>query len=215
MELLEDRNHERDYELERLIMLSDGVFAIAITLLALELRPPEGWDHSVLGLVNGMWRPAAAFLFSFIVIGIFWISHRRMFGRFRSADMTLTALNLFLLGTITLVPVATNLMYEGGPKGGGFLVYVVLLSLIGLANALVWGYVALIRPALFTREPPRSGRLLAFIVLLIFPILVPLAYLTAIGSLPVWSLGFLAAFAVAVRVVKARVMGSMDEVPKA
>lgn len=214
MDLLEDKGDERDYALERLIMLSDGVFAIAITLLALELRPPEDWDRSVAGLVHGMWRPAAAFLFSFIVIGMFWISHRRMFGRFRSADLTLTLLNLFLLGTITLVPVATNLMYEGGPRGGGFLVYVVLLSLIGLANALVWGYVALVRPALFTREPPRSGRLMAFLVLLIFPTLVPFAYFVTVGSLPVWSLGFLAVFAIGMRVVKARVLGPMDRTPQ-
>jgi len=211
MEMLESKTDERDYALERLIMLSDGVFAIAITLLALELRPPVDWDRSLTGLVEGMWRPAAAFLVSFIVIGLFWISHRRMFGRFRSADMILTVLNLFLLGTITLVPVATNLLYEGGPRSGGFVIYVVLLSLIGLSNALLWAYVAFLKPALFSHEPPKTARVMGFLVLLIFPILVPMAYFIASGTLPMWTLGLLVVIAVAMRVVKSRLMSSMDK----
>ena len=134
-----------------------------------------------------------------------------MFGRFRSADLTLTVLNLILLGTITLVPVATNLMYEGGPRSGGFLVYVVMLSLIGLSNALVWGYVALIRPRLFVHEPPRGGRLAAFLMLLIFPVMAPLAYFVAIQALPVWSLGLLFILAVGLRLMRARVFGALDK----
>ena len=211
MEMLENKTGERDYGLERLIMLSDGVFAIAITLLALELRPPHDWDRSLSGLVNGMWRPAAAFLVSFIVIGLFWISHRRMFGRFRSADVILTVLNLFLLGTITLVPVATNLLYEGGPRSGGFIVYVVLLSLIGLSNALLWAYVAFLKPSLFSQEPPEAARLMGLLVLLIFPVLVPMAYFIASGTLPMWTLGSLVVIAVGIRVVKSRLMSSMDK----
>jgi uncharacterized membrane protein len=211
MEILENKTAERDYSLERLIMLSDGVFAIAITLLALELRPPEDWDRSLTGLVYGMWRPAAAFLVSFIVIGLFWMSHRRMFGRFRSADMPLTVLNLFLLGTITLVPVATNLVYEGGPASGGFIVYVVVLSLIGLSNALLWAYVAFLNPALFAHEPPKEARVMALIVQLIFPILVPLTYFVTSGALPIWTIGFLALFAVGIRVLKSRMTSAIDK----
>ncbi len=211
MEILESKAFERDYALERLIMLSDGVFAIAITLLALELRPPEGWDHSITGLVEGMWRPAMAFLFSFLMIGGFWISHRRMFGLFRSADMPLTLLNLFLLGTITLVPVATNLVAEAGPRSGGYLVYIVLLSAIGLANALLWAYVAFIRPGLFSHEPSRQARLMGFLVLLIFPILVPVAYFITTGALPIGTLTFLVVLAVGMRVLKSKLMSSIEK----
>lgn len=205
MELLEDRHDERDYALERLIMLSDGVFAIAITLLALELRPPEDWDHSLTGLWFGMWRPALAFLFSFVAIGAFWISHRRMFGRFRSADVPLTILNLLLLGLVTLIPVATNLVYTGGPRGGGFTIYVALLTFIGLANALVWGYVAFVRPSLFRRRPPRDVRLMVLLVLLILPMVMPIAGLVVSERLPVWSLALIAVIVVGLRILRGRI----------
>ncbi len=211
MEMLEDQSGERDYALERLIMLSDGVFAIAITLLALELRPPEGWDHSLAGLWNGMWRPALAFLFSFLAIGFFWMSHRRMFGRFRSADLPLTILNLLLLGTITLVPVATNLLYEGGPRGGGFIVYIALLTLIGLSNAMIWAYAAFVNPSLFTLQPPRNARLLVLMVMLILPLVMPLAGLIVIGRLPVWTLAFGLMLIVIVRIVKGRLNRTIDK----
>ncbi|MGV8930355.1 MAG: TMEM175 family protein [Brevundimonas sp.] len=210
MELLEDRSGERDYALERLIMLSDGVFAIAITLLALELRPPEDWDHTLGGLWIGMWRPALAFLFSFVAIGAFWISHRRMFGRFHSADLPLTILNLLLLGLITLVPVATNLVYTGGPRGGGFTVYIGLLTLIGLSNALLWGYVAFVRPSLFRREPPRDVRVLVLMVMLVLPMMMPITGLVVAERLPAWSLAFLMVIVVGVRFLRSRIKGRIE-----
>ena len=205
MDMLEDGSGERDYALERLIMLSDGVFAIAITLLALELRPPEDWDRSLSGLWLGMWRPALAFLFSFIAIGAFWISHRRMFGRFRSADLPLTILNLLLLGWITLVPVATNLVYTGGPRGGGFIVYVGLLTMIGLSNALLWSYVAFVRPSLFRREPPREVRLQVLAVMLVLPVVMPVAGLVVAQRLPAWSLAGVGVIVLGLRVLRGRI----------
>jgi len=204
MDLLEDRGGERDYALERLIMLSDGVFAIAITLLALELRPPEGWDHSLSGLWQGMWRPALAFLVSFLVISAYWISHRRMFGRFGSADLPLTILNLIQLGLITLVPVVTNLVWEGGPRGGGFVVYLALFTLLGFLNALLWGYPALLKPALFRVAPSKPARLGAFAVLLILPLVTPVFGLIGLGYAPTWLVIPAVVVVVVIRTMKAR-----------
>ena len=188
MELLEDRGDERDYALERLIMLSDGVFAIAITLLALELRPPEDWDHTLVSLASLMWRQGVAFLLSFVIVAGFWIAHRKMFGRFKSADMGQTVLNLVMLCLITLVPVANNMAFEGGPTGGGFILYWATFSLLGFSNAAIWAYAAFAKPALFRAPPPREVRWLILVLLLIMPVSMPLFGLLTSGTADVWVL---------------------------
>ena len=190
MDMLEDTGGERDYALERLIMLSDGVIAIAITLLALELRPPEHWNGEMGTLVQVMARPFGAFLFSFFIIAVYWINHRRMFGRFRSADAGLTILNLILLGLMTLVPVVTSLMVEAGPRGAGYIIYVLVLGGIGLVNALIWGWAAFIRPQLFRVQPPRPARLVVMAVMLTPVIILPIMALASMKVTPLWTLSF-------------------------
>ena len=62
---------------DRLIMLSDGVFAIAITLLALDIRAPAGWHGSLEGCSPSMAPELSAFVLSFLVISLYWLLHRR------------------------------------------------------------------------------------------------------------------------------------------
>lgn len=199
----------KDYGLERLIMLSDGVFAIAITLLALELRPPEDWDHTLRSLALGMWRQGLAFLLSFVVIAGFWIAHRKMFGRFRSADMGLTLLNLVMLCVITLVPVVNNLAFEGGPTGGGFTLYWAIFSLLGFANAAIWVYAAFLKPALFRTPPPKETRRLILVLMLIMPVSMPLLGLVASGA-HVWVLAPVVVLVLAARVLRSRLKQSIE-----
>ena len=78
-EPLKARVERLDYD--RLLMLSDGVLAIAITLLALELRLPEHWDGSVESLISTTGRPLIGYLFGFGLVGAFWFMHRRLFAR--------------------------------------------------------------------------------------------------------------------------------------
>ncbi|NJC42183.1 putative membrane protein [Brevundimonas alba] len=209
MDMLEDKSGERDYALERLIMLSDGVFAIAITLLALELRPPEGWDHSLRSLGLLMWRQGLAFLLSFVVIAGFWIAHRKMFGRFRSADMGLTVLNLFMLCVITLVPVVNNMAFEGGPGGGGFTLYWAIFCLLGIANAGIWIYSAFVKPSLFRSPPPKQARRLILVTMLIMPVSMPLLGLVVAGA-QVWVLAPVIALVLAARIFRSRLKQSIE-----
>lgn len=188
MEMLEAGKPERDYALERLIMLSDGVFAIAITLLALELRPPEHWDGGFQSLMNGAWRPLLAFVVSFLIIASYWINHRRMFGRFKSADIGLTIANFFLLAFITLVPVVSSLVTEGGPSGAGFAIYVGLVAAIGLSNTLLWLYAALVKPHLFTEAPPFRAVVVVAAVMLIPTVVLPVMALVSAGRAGVGAL---------------------------
>ena len=128
--------------LHRLILFSDAVFAIAITLLAIEIHPPEHW-HGVADLFGQMQHKLMAYAVSFAVVGIYWISHRRTYSRLRKANGVLDILNLVMLGLLALLPLATELLWESGSAAAA-LVYVGLVTAIGLAHAVAWGYAALL-----------------------------------------------------------------------
>ena len=142
MDMLSGETEVRDYALERLMMLSDGVFAIAMTLLALELRPSDHWDHTLGGLLNELAAPLQAFFWSFFSASMFWIVHRRLFGLYARADGPLTAINLILLGEITLIPVTTRILTALVLSPEALWLYLGLFALIGLTNTAGWVYAA-------------------------------------------------------------------------
>ena len=96
----------------RLEAFSDGVFAIAITLLVLDLHVPEP-GHGHLGhelLLR--WPSYAAYVISFFTIGIIWINHHAAFSRLREVDHSILIWNLALLMTVGILPFTTSLMAE-------------------------------------------------------------------------------------------------------
>ncbi len=92
----------------RLEAFSDGVIAVAITLLVLNIRVPSV-RHGLAQELGGDWPAFSAYATSFIAIGIIWINHHVMIGRLREADHAILILNLLLLMTIGLLPFATHL----------------------------------------------------------------------------------------------------------
>ena len=126
----------------RLEAFSDGVFAIAITLLVLELKVPEG-DGSLWHKLVHEWPQFAAYLSSFAVIGVMWVNHHSMFRAIVRTDRPLLFLNLLLLLWTSLLPFPTSLVsrYLGG---GGWdasvaeAVYSANLTLAAIAFSLVW-----------------------------------------------------------------------------
>jgi uncharacterized membrane protein len=95
----------------RLEAFSDGVFAIAITLLVLEIRvPPPGFGESLGQELLAQWPSYAAFVVSFLTIGIIWINHHAMVRRLRRADHSILVWNLLLLMTVSALPFTTALM---------------------------------------------------------------------------------------------------------
>ena len=131
-----------DNHLHRLILFSDAVFAIAITLLAIEIHPPEHW-HGVAQLFDLMQEKLLAYAISFAVVGIYWVSHRRIFAKLDRADGVLDILNFVVLGLIALLPLATELLWEQ-VAGQAYPIYVAMVATIGLALAVLWGYAAFI-----------------------------------------------------------------------
>jgi uncharacterized membrane protein len=95
----------------RLEAFSDGVIAVAATLLVLNLVvPPPGSPHGLAHALGRKWPAYDAYAISFLTIGIIWINHHVMIGRLRQPDHSILILNLLLLMTIGLLPFATNLL---------------------------------------------------------------------------------------------------------
>jgi len=97
----------------RLEAFSDGVFAVAATLLVLNVTVPIVGEHGSLARTLGhQWQVYVAYANSFITIGIIWINHHAMISRLRSADHPILILNLLLLMWVALLPFATSLMTD-------------------------------------------------------------------------------------------------------
>jgi uncharacterized membrane protein len=94
----------------RLEAFSDGVIAIAITLLVLDIKVPAAGHGSLGHELAHQWPNYVAYVVSFLTIGIIWMNHHVSIGRLRIADHTVMVLNLLLLLTIGVLPFTTSLL---------------------------------------------------------------------------------------------------------
>jgi uncharacterized membrane protein len=97
------------YGTERMNALSDGVFAIVLTLLVLELKLPER-DESILALLRDDSHVFLAWLISFLAIARFWLVHHAITAGLRKCHATTLALNFGVLGAVTLVPFSADII---------------------------------------------------------------------------------------------------------
>ncbi len=106
-------------EKTRLEAFSDGVFAIAITLLVLDLHVPQEVAAGGLGHALARdWPNYASYVVSFFIIGIIWVNHHAMFGDIKRVDRPLLFLNLLLLLFVVAIPFPTALLAEYVTAGG-------------------------------------------------------------------------------------------------
>jgi TMEM175 potassium channel family protein len=102
----------KSFESNRIEAVSDGVFAIAITLLVLDISVPEAsLDHLWSGIAD-QWPSYIAYVTSFWTIGGLWIVHHGIFRRMRNADQTVMLINLVLLMLVAFLPFPTKLMAQ-------------------------------------------------------------------------------------------------------
>jgi uncharacterized membrane protein len=148
-------------ETGRIEAFSDGVFAIAITLLVLELKLPDTKERSVWHGLLHEWPQFAAYLTSFFIIGIMWANHHSMFRNIVRGDRVLLFLNLLLLLWTTLLPFPTRLVAENLRDGGinaaqAEAVYSATLTLAAISFSLIWAYA--VRGARLIAEPLGTPR---------------------------------------------------------
>jgi uncharacterized membrane protein len=108
--LSETTNRRAELGLERVVFFSDAIMAIAITLLVLDLRLPEGSDLSLAAQLDSLGSSYFSFLVSFGVIGLFWEAHLRLFGFIARVDRALLWLNLTFLLFIAFLPFPTSVL---------------------------------------------------------------------------------------------------------
>lgn len=125
-------------QLERLIFFSDAIFAIAITLLVIEIHVPHiAGPVTEQALVDGLLSQIPqyiGFLVSFFVIGRFWVGHHRVFGWLTRSDDTLVWRNLLFLLTIAFMPFPTAVLSQYATSRVGVAVYAGWLLFAGLLN---------------------------------------------------------------------------------
>jgi uncharacterized membrane protein len=102
----------------RLVFFSDAVFAIAVTLLVLEIRPPQDTRHLLHGLV-ALWPSYLSYAITFLLIGQVWANHHVMFDHIRSVDRTVLFLNTLLLLDIAFLPFAAAVLSAALRSGHG------------------------------------------------------------------------------------------------
>jgi len=122
---------------ERMNALSDGVFAIVLTLLVLELRLPET-DESILVLLQDDWRVFAAWLISFLMLARFWLAHHAITAGLRQCHTMTLALNFAVLGSVTLVPFSADVLgVERISEPWSTVVFAVNIGLVSLSLGLL------------------------------------------------------------------------------
>jgi uncharacterized membrane protein len=163
---------------ERTVAFSDGVFAIAITLLVLSIDVPnlrhgQKLDHALSGLSENF----VSYFIGFAVIGLFWVGHHLFFGSLRGFDWRLVWLNLLYLSFIGLLPFTTALLGDYGNDPTAIVAYAINVAMAGLADALM--AVVALRAHLLEPEMQARGRELVtrhLLVPLVFFASIPLAY---------------------------------------
>jgi len=127
----------------RLVTFSDGVFAISITLLILEIKPPSDYGHLLHGLAV-LWPSYLAYALTFLFIGQVWVNHHVMFDHIRAADRIILFLNTLLLMVVAFLPFATSVLAGALRSGDGQRTAVVLYGISFAVTALtfnaVWQY---------------------------------------------------------------------------
>jgi uncharacterized membrane protein len=152
-------------ETGRIEAFSDGVFAIAITLLILDVRPPADISKpaALVSELVKLWPAYLAYVISFTTIGIMWIQHHKLLTLITRSNHALLLLNTYLMFWVTFVPFPTSLLAdyisrEEGVAAVGAIVYSGTYFMIAVAFNLLWRYAAHNNRLLDTKANPRSVR---------------------------------------------------------
>jgi len=129
---------------DRLLAFSDGVFAVAITLLVIDIHLPEmpmqSDDAALLQALSGMGQKLFVFAFTFIILGMSWLGHHRKFTYIDRVDGRLLWMNLLYLLTICLVPFASSSLAAFGSSRFAFALYAGVMALTDMLSAGLSAY---------------------------------------------------------------------------
>jgi uncharacterized membrane protein len=156
----ERRAYERTHDPARVMALTDGVFAIILTLLVLEIHVPELTRGQTLRQALEEIRPSfVAFLISFVVVAIAWVGHRDLFAHVRRTDRPLIWLNILYMLPLCLLPFGASLLARYQAAAVSLQLYGFMLLAIALVRVWMFWY-GTGRPYLLYESIDRRSRLL-------------------------------------------------------
>jgi uncharacterized membrane protein len=180
--------------MERLIFFSDAVFAIAITLLALEVRLPAGaetfTDAQLSANLLSMWPKYMGYVLSFLVIGSFWSAHHRKFQLLRRYDRRLLTLNLLILMVVAFIPFPSSIISESDTRTATIF-YALVMILAALLFIVFWWHASrhdLLLEAHLTPQQRRREFMMPLTTMTIFLLSIGIAFLDAGLARFVWLL---------------------------
>ena len=160
---------------------SDGVFAIAATLLVLELKVPHVEPGGLSDALLQRWPAYATYVVSFLTIGIIWVDHHAVMERIKNVNRPLLFLDLLFLMAVAAIPFPTALLADylqaGHDERLASAIYGATMALMGVAFGLIWAYAVLSDDLLHEKIDPERARR----SLLMFAAGNPL-YMLAIGA---------------------------------
>jgi uncharacterized membrane protein len=178
---------ERTHDPARVLALSDGVFAVVITLLVLEIHVPElTQGHSLAEALEEVRPSFNAFVVTFILTGMYWVGHRDLFALIRRTDRGLVWLNILYLLPVCLLPFGASLLGPYGREPTALHIYGLLLVAIAVMRVVIWWYATSRPHLLWQRLDDRQRR--TGLALAVLPGLIYLLAILVAAAAPTLSL---------------------------
>lgn len=170
------RREENEVGFARIVAFSDGVFAIAITLLVLNLGvPPHTSGNDLNNILWDQRQDILAYALSFAIIGRFWIVHHRFFSSVVGFDARLLGLNLFYLGWIAFFPFSAQVFGDHAGDTAAIVLYAINLAGITLVGMLMMADARRAGLSQMSAAEARAGRRRAITIAAVFLASIPVA----------------------------------------
>jgi uncharacterized membrane protein len=187
-----ERRPEAGKELDRIVFFSDAVFAIAITILVLDIRiPPDLVPGELPGQILDLGPKFLSYVISFLVLAIYWQAHHRVFRPIRTYDKTLLWLNFLFLMTVAFLPFPTSLLGEYGEEQVSVVIYAANAALASLLLVSIsWWATAGHRLAVSSLddEAVRRERVQGLAVPVVFGLSIALSFFSPRAAMYSWLL---------------------------
>jgi TMEM175 potassium channel family protein len=169
----------------RTVAFSDGVFAIAITLLVLGIDVPDVPESQLADSLSELGPSVLSYFIGFAVIGAFWVGHHRFFAELARFDLRIVGLNLFYLSLIGVMPFTTNLLGDYGDEPIAVAIYAANVAATSLVDT---GMSAVaVREGLWVASAGgRRAVLASLLTPAVFCASIPIAYLDADAAMWSW-----------------------------
>src|SRR2546425_5454082 len=125
----------------RVETLADGVFAIVMTILVLDLHVPVNAGAQLVPQLFGLWPKFLTYVISFVLVGAYWIAHHSQYRFIERTNRIILLLNILFLMAVALIPFTASLVGEYPDRQASVVAYGALVAFIGVLGSIHWWYV--------------------------------------------------------------------------